>query len=437
MENLPSVVVLGCQWGDEGKGKIVDYLASQADYVTRFQGGSNAGHTINVGGETYKLRLLPSGVLHRKKLVIANGVVVDPTVLIQEIADLTSRGYKPDLSLSDRAHVTLSYHQLLDAAEEQFKGALRSGTTLRGIGPTYTDKVARYGIRMCDILDEEMLKQKINQNANLKQKTLTAVYGSDSKLDGTQLRETYLKLGNDLKTYVTDTSVLLNEAIDNGRRVLFEGAQGLMLDVDHGMYPFGTSSNTTAGAVCTGAGVGPKKIGEILGVVKAYTSRVGAGPVPTELKDDVGSRLQEKGKEFGTVTGRRRRCGWIDAVTLRLAARVNSLTGVALTKMDTLGGFNPVKICTEYEIDTSTLGQQPAGLREYSKCKPVYEEMEGWPDLPAAEWASIAKRGYDSLPPQARRYVERIEEIMKVQVKLISVGEGREATVYRSQVWPS
>jgi len=210
-----------------------------------------------------------------------------------------------------------------------------------------------------------------------------------------------------------------------------------MLDVDHGMYPFGTSSNTTAGAVCTGAGVGPKKIDEILGVVKAYTSRVGAGPVPTELKDDVGSRLQEKGKEFGTVTGRRRRCGWIDAVTLRLAARVNSLTGVALTKMDTLGGFNPVKICTQYEINTSTLGQQPAGLREYSKCKPVYEEMEGWPDLPAAEWASIAKRGYDSLPPQARRYVERIEEIMKVQVKLISVGEGREATVYRSQVWPS
>ena len=437
MEYLPSVVVVGCQWGDEGKGKIVDYLASKADYVTRFQGGSNAGHTINVGGETYKLRLLPSGVLHRKKLVIANGVVVDPTVLIQEISDLTARGYKPDLALSDRANVTLTYHQLLDAAEEQFKGALRSGTTLRGIGPTYTDKVARYGIRVCDLLDEDILKQKIMQNATLKQKTLSAVYGSDSKLDETQLFKTYLKLGDDLRTYVTDTSLLLNEAIDNGRRVLFEGAQGLMLDIDHGMYPFGTSSNTTAGAVSTGAGVGPKKIDEILGVVKAYTSRVGAGPVPTELKDEVGSKLQEKGKEFGTVTGRRRRCGWIDGVTLRFAARINSLTGVALTKMDTLGGFNPVKICTKYEIDKRTLSEQPAGLQEYSKCKPVYEDMEGWPDLPAAEWSSIAKKGYDSLPSQARRYVERIEEIMKVQVKLISIGEAREATIYRSQVWPS
>jgi adenylosuccinate synthase len=434
---LPSVVVVGCQWGDEGKGKIVDYLASQTDYVARFQGGSNAGHTINVGNETYRLRLLPSGVLHRKKLVIANGVVVDPSVLIQEISDLTSRGYKPDLALSDRAHVTLSYHQLLDAAEEKFKGALRSGTTLRGIGPTYSDKVARYGIRICDLLDDEILRQKIEQNATLKLRTLTSVYGSDSKVDENQLFDTCLKLGKELKSYVADTSVVLNDALDNGRRVLFEGAQGLMLDIDHGVYPFGTSSNTVAGAVCTGAGVGPKKINEILGVVKAYTSRVGAGPVPTELTDELGSKLQEKGKEFGTVTGRRRRCGWIDAVTLRLAARVNSLTGVALTKMDTLGGFNPIKICTEYEVDGSIVRQQPASLHEYSNCKPVYEEIKGWPDLSTPEWIAIAKKGYESLPSKARRYVERIEEITKVQVKLISVGEAREATIYRSQVWPS
>ena len=433
---MPSVVVVGCQWGDEGKGKIVDYLASEADYVARFQGGSNAGHTINVGNETYRLRLLPSGVLHRKKLVIANGVVVDPTVLVQEISDITSRGYRPDLALSDRAHVTLSYHQLLDAAEEKFKGALRSGTTLRGIGPTYTDKVARYGIRICDLLDDEILRQKIEQNTTLKQKTLTSVYGADSKLDQNQLHTTYLKLGEQLKAYVTDTSLLLNDALEKGRRVLFEGAQGLMLDIDHGVYPFGTSSNTTIGAVCTGAGVGPSKINEVLGVVKAYTSRVGAGPVPTELTDDLGSKLQEKGKEFGTVTGRRRRCGWIDAVTLRLAARVNGLTGVALTKMDTLGGFNPIKICIEYQADGKTLREQPAGLRAFSNSKPVYEEMEGWPDLSTAEWAAIAKKGYDSMPLQARRYVERIEEIMKVQVKLISVGEGRDATVYRSKVWP-
>jgi adenylosuccinate synthase len=434
---LPSLVVVGCQWGDEGKGKVVDYLASQADYVTRFQGGSNAGHTINVGNETYRLRLLPSGVLHRKKLVISNGVVVDPSVLIQEISDLTSRGYKPDLALSDRAHVTLSYHQLLDAAEEKFKGSLRSGTTLRGIGPTYTDKVARYGVRICDLLDDEILRQKIEQNTTLKQRTLTSVYGSDAKIDEKQLVNTLSKMGEELKTYVADTSLVLNDALDHGRRILFEGAQGLMLDIDHGVYPFGTSSNTVAGAVCTGAGVGPTKIHEVLGVVKAYTSRVGAGPVPTELTDEVGSKLQEKGKEFGTVTGRRRRCGWLDAVTLRLAARVNSLTGFALTKMDTLGGFNPVKICTEYKVDGRTLTEQPAGLREYSNCKPVYEEMEGWPDLSSAEWAAIAKKGYDSLPSQARRYVERIEEIVKTKAKLISVGEAREATIYRSEVWPS
>lgn len=434
---MPSVVVVGCQWGDEGKGKIVDYLASQADYVARFQGGCNAGHTINVGNETYKLRLLPSGVLHRKKLVIANGVVVDPTVLVQEISDLSARGYKPDLALSDRAHVTLSYHQSLDAAEEAFKGALRSGTTMRGIGPTYTDKVARYGIRICDLLDEEILRQKITQNSILKEKTLTSVYGSDAHVDEAKLFSTYFKFAEELKTYVADTSLVLNEALDHGQRVLFEGAQGLMLDIDHGVYPFGTSSNTVAGAVGTGAGVGPKKVNEVLGVVKAYTSRVGAGPVPTELTDELGSRLQEKGKEFGTVTGRRRRCGWLDAVTLRLAARVNSLTGVALTKMDTLGGFDPVKICTEYDAGGKIMREQPAGLREYSNCRPIYEEMEGWPDLSPSEWATVAKNGYDSLPKQARKYVERVEEIMKVQVRLISVGEGRDATIYRSKVWPS
>ena len=429
--------MVGCQWGDEGKGKVVDYLASLADYVARFQGGSNAGHTINVGHETYKLRLLPSGVLHRKKLVIANGVVVDPSVLIQEIADLTNHGYTPDLALSDRAHVTMSYHQLLDAAEEKFKGALRSGTTMRGIGPTYSDKMARYGIRVSDLLDTEILKQKMTQNATLKQKTLGSVYGSDSKLDEAQLLDTYLKSGEELRKYVTDTSVVLNDALDNGRRVLFEGAQGLMLDVDHGLYPFGTSSNTVAGAVCTGAGIGPKKINEVLGVVKAYTSRVGAGPVPTELTDEVGSKLQEKGQEFGTVTGRRRRCGWIDAVTLRLASRVNSPTGIALTKMDTLAGFDPVRICVQYDVDGRTVTEQPAGLREYSKCKPVYEEIEGWPDLSTTEWGAIAKKGYDALPLQARRYVERIEQIMKTPVRLISVGQGRDATVYRSQVWPN
>ncbi|MGA3109524.1 MAG: adenylosuccinate synthetase, partial [Candidatus Bathyarchaeia archaeon] len=264
---MPSLIVVGCQWGDEGKGKIVDYLSSQADYVARYQGGSNAGHTINVGGETYRLRLLPSGVLHHKKLVIANGVVVDPSVLLKEISDLTAKGFKPDLALSDRAHITLNYHQMLDAAEEKFKGTLRSGTTLRGIGPTYTDKVARYGIRTVDLLDIELLKQKISQNTILKQRTLKYVYESDAQINEKELLDGCVRFGQDLRPYITDTSVLLNDALDQGKRVLFEGAQGLLLDIDHGVYPFGTSSNTVAGGVCTGAGIGPTKINDTLGVV--------------------------------------------------------------------------------------------------------------------------------------------------------------------------
>jgi adenylosuccinate synthase len=432
---LPSVIVVGCQWGDEGKGKIVDYLSSEADYVTRYQGGCNAGHTINVGNETYRLRLLPSGVLHRKKLVIANGVVVDPQVLMKEISDLKARGYPPDLALSDRAHITLSYHQMLDAAEEKFKGNLRSGTTLRGIGPTYTDKVARYGIRTSDLLDQEILKQKISQNATLKQRILSSVYESDARISESELLDNCRTFGENLRPYITDTSLLLNEALDAGKRVLFEGAQGLLLDVDHGVYPFGTSSNTIAGGVCTGAGIGPTRINEVLGVVKAYTSRVGSGPVPTELTDQLGSKLQEKGNEFGTVTGRRRRCGWLDAVALRYAARVNGLTGIALTKLDTLGGFDPVKICTEYDVKGKAVHNQPASVQEYAACTPIYEELKGWADLSNEEWLSITERGYDSLPEEAKAYIERIEQITKTPVKIVSVGQARDATLYRAKVW--
>jgi len=435
VENLPSVVAVGCQWGDEGKGKIVDYLSSEADLVARYQGGSNAGHTINVAGETYRLRLLPSGVLHRKKLVIANGVVVDPTVLVKEISDLTAKGYKPDLALSDRAHITLSYHRMLDAAEEKFKGKLSSGTTMRGIGPTYTDKVARYGIRTSDLLDRDVLKQKVSQNTILKQRILASVYESDAKITEKEILDDCRAFGEELRRYITDTSIVLNETLDAGKRVLFEGAQGLLLDVDHGVYPFGTSSNTIAGGVCTGSGVGPTRIDEVLGVVKAYTSRVGSGPVPSELTDELGSKLQEKGNEFGTVTGRRRRCGWLDAVALRYAARVSGLTGIALTKLDTLGGFNPVKICMEYDANGKTIRNQPASVQEYSACKPVYEELEGWPDLSDADWLSIAKKGYDSLPKEARSYIERIEEITKTPVKIVSVGQSREATIYRAKLW--
>jgi len=433
---LPTVVVVGCQWGDEGKGKVVDYLASQADYVVRFQGGSNAGHTIMVGDQVYRLRLIPSGVIHGKKLVIANGVVVDPEVLIKEISDMKNKGFTPDLNLSDRAHVTLGYHKMLDAAEEDFKGSLRSGTTLRGIGPTYTDKVARYGIRTSDLLDPKTLEQKLDQNVSLKQKILNLVYGANAEIHKQEMIRTCRQYGDTLRNYIADTSLILNQAIDEGRRVLFEGAQGLLLDIDHGVYPYGTSSNTVSGAVCTGAGLGPNRIDEIVGVVKSYTSRVGAGPVPTELTDEIGSKLQEKGQEFGTVTGRRRRCGWLDLVSLRYAVRLNGLTALALTKMDTLGGFNPVKVCTDYEADGQLIREQPASLELYSRCKPVYDEMEGWPDLPESEWAAIAEKGSDALPPEARRYVQRIEDEAKVPVKIVSVGKSRDATIYRSIIWP-
>lgn len=432
---MPSVVVVGCQWGDEGKGKIVDYLSAQADYVVRYQGGSNAGHTIKVGNETYRLRLLPSGVLHRKKLVIGNGVVVDPEVLLKEISDLKARGFNADLSLSDRAHVTLAYHKQLDAAEEEFKGGLRAGSTLRGIGPTYADKMSRCGIRTSDLLDPDILRQKIDQNVILKQRLLTQVYQLSVLVSKEDLLDVCAKFGEALRNYIVDTSIVVNKALDEGRRVLFEGAQGFLLDIDHGVYPYGTSSNTVAGAVCTGVGVGPGRIGEVLGVVKAYTSRVGVGPLPTELKDELGSKLQTKGDEFGTVTGRKRRCGWLDAVAVRYASRVNGVTGIALTKLDTLAGFDPIRICKAYRVNGNIVSEQPASISAYSKCEPIYEEMDGWPDLAESEWLAISKRGYETLPKEMRAYVAKIESITQAKVKIVSIGQSRDATIARSDVW--
>jgi adenylosuccinate synthase len=326
---------------------------------------------------------------------------------------------------------------LLDAAEEDFKGALRSGTTMRGIGPTYTDKMARYGIRTSDLLDPDILRRKIDQNAVLKQRILTHVYGSTAQISREELLETCTKFGEALKSFIVDTSIVVNNALDDGKRVLFEGAQGFLLDIDHGVYPFGTSSNTVAGAVCTGVGVGPTRINEVLGVVKAYTSRVGVGPLPTELKDESGSKLQEKGNEFGTVTGRKRRCGWLDAVAIRYASRVNGVTGIALTKLDTLGGFHPIRICKAYRVNGQVMHEQPASIAVYSNCEPIYEDMGGWPDLADDEWVATAKRGYAALPKEMRRYVEKVEDITNVKVRLVSIGQTRDATISRSDVWLS
>jgi adenylosuccinate synthase len=297
--------------------------------------------------------------------------------------------------------------------------------------------VARYGIRTSDLLDNKLLREKISQNTLLKQKTLSSVYGSDAQVNEEEIVAACQRYAEALRPYIVDTSIVLNSVLDQGKRVLFEGAQGLLLDIDYGVYPFGTSSNTAAGGVCTGAGIGPKRIDEVIGVVKAYTSRVGVSPLPTELTDNTGSRLQEKGNEFGTVTGRPRRCGWLDAVSVRYASRINGLTGIALTKLDTLGGFDPVKICNEYNADGKVVSEQPSSVELYSKCTPVYEEMPGWPDLTDQEWKTVAMRGYDALPQEAKDYVRRIETITGISVKIISIGQTRDATITRSNVWQS
>lgn len=429
---MPGRIVVGTQFGDEGKGKVTDYCAEEADIVVRFQGGNNAGHTVRIGEEVHRFHLLPSGILRSDKLaIIGNGVVVDPTVLLREVEDLRGRGHPVDnLRVSDRAHVIMPYHKIIDGLEEELKGKMKAGTTMRGIGPCYTDKVGRWGIRIVDLIDKQVLKEKLDVIVPIKQRIIEAL-GGTKRLDTETIWKEYSSYGKEIEKYVVDSSVLINKALDEGKNVLFEGAQGTHLCIDFGIYPYGTSSDCIAGSALIGTGVGPGKVNEVLGVVKAYTSRVGTGPFPTELKDKNGEHLRERGGEYGTTTGRPRRCGWLDMVMLRYSARVNALTSLAVTKIDVLGGLDRIKVCTEYEHDGKVISEFPASMRVLAECRPKYREFDGWKERGSKEWTELARKGYHALPGQMRAYLSFIEEEIGVPVEIISVGPAREETITR------
>jgi adenylosuccinate synthase len=423
---MPSLVIVGSQWGDEGKGKIVDFLANEADVVVRYQGGNNAGHSVKIGERLFALHLVPSGILRPGKIaIIGNGVVVDPGVLLKEMSDLESKGVSiKDLIISDRANVIMPYHRLLDGAEERLREGAKVGTTGRGIGPSYSDKVARLGIRMADLVDENALSEKLEFLVPLKQRILDA-YGDGAKLDLKAIRKEYADYGTKLAKHVTDTGEIVGDSIRKGKKVLFEGAQGTMLDIDHGTYPFVTSSTTVSSNAASGSGISPLLLDEVYGVVKAYTTRVGEGPFPTELKDDIGRRIAEKGGEFGTTTGRPRRCGWLDLVVTRYADSLSGLTGIALTKIDVLGGIGDLKVCTHYGVDGKKVLRIPADLKKLARCEPKYTTLKGWDEIDEPEMKRMLSRGFTSLPENMRKYVKFVEDQMKIPVVLLGLGRRR------------
>jgi len=425
---LSTVVVVGTQWGDEGKGKITDYLAESAEVVARYQGGNNAGHTILIDNKKYKLSLIPSGVFYTDKIcVIGNGMVVNPKALIEEINYIHENGFSTNnLRISDRAHVILPYHMVLDALEEDRKGPNKIGTTRKGIGPAYMDKAARNGIRIADLMDAAEFELKLRHMVQEKNQLIQQVYGSEP-LNADDILKEYLEYAEFIRKYVTDTSVVLNDAIDADKKVLFEGAQGVMLDIDQGTYPFVTSSNPSAGGVCIGSGVGPSKIQQVIGVAKAYTTRVGDGPFPTELNNEIGDAIREAGHEYGTVTGRPRRVGWFDSVVVRHARRVSGITGLSLNSLDVLTGLETVKICTGYKFRGEIITHYPASLNMLAECEAVYEEMPGW-----SEDITTAKTLAD-LPETTRNYVNRVSELTGIPIAIFSVGRNREQT---NQVLP-
>lgn len=419
---MSTVVVVGTQWGDEGKGKITDFLAESADVVARYQGGNNAGHTILINHKKYKLSLIPSGIFYKDKIcIIGNGMVVNPKALIEEIEYIHENGFSTEnLRISDRAHVIMPYHMVQDGLEEERKGPNKIGTTRKGIGPAYMDKAARNGIRIVDLLDKGVFEEKFCHLAKEKNELIKMYGGEELDIEAT-LNE-YLQYADAIRKYVVDTSVVLNDAIDAGKRVLFEGAQGVMLDIDQGTYPFVTSSNPTAGGVCIGSGVGPSKIEEVIGVAKAYTTRVGDGPFPTELDNETGDFIREAGHEYGTVTGRARRVGWFDSVVVRHARRVSGITGLSLNSLDVLTGLKTVKICTAYKYRDQVIEHYPANLNMLAECEAIYEEMPGW-----TEDISQCKT-MEELPESTRNYVMRVSELTGIPISIFSVGRNREQT---------
>lgn len=428
---MSNVVITGAQWGDEGKGKIVDLLTEDADYIVRYQGGHNAGHTVVIGNEEFILHLIPSGILRPgKKCVIGNGVVIDPHALIAEIDGLIEKGIeiRDNLFISGRAHVIMPYHCAIEKESEKLKGSLRIGTTGRGIGPTYADKMARVGIRVVDLIDRDVFLEKLKINLQEMNYFLEKLYG----VKGFELEHVYreyMGYAERLKGFVVDTSLLLSRVIDEGKNILFEGAQGTHLDVDHGTYPYVTSSNATAGGACTGTGVGPTKIDRVMGVVKAYTTRVGSGPFPTELKDKTGEYLRERGREYGATTGRPRRCGWFDAPATSYAAKVNGFTNLAVTKLDVLDDLDEIKICVGYRYNGKIFNEMPSALKVLEACEPIYESMEGW----GVSTAGISK--YDDLPGKAKNYIKRIEDLVGVEVDIISTGFRRDETILLNKIF--
>ena len=427
---MSSIVIMGSQWGDEGKGKMTDWLAQKADMIVRYQGGNNAGHTIAFNGKTYKLQLIPSGIFEPQKInVIGNGVVVNPKALLSELQMLKDAGVTPsNLKISSRAHLILPYHIQLDIAQEKQRGDRKVGTTHNGIGPAYMDKAARIGIRMCDLLEKDTFAAKLKENLAQKNALFEKIY-DEEPFDFDSLFNEYYEYGQQLKDYVTDTSVLVNEAISAGKNVLFEGAQGIMLDLDHGTYPYVTSSNPVVGGAFAGAGVGPQSLTKMVGVCKAYSTRVGEGPFPTELTNETGDWVREKAHEYGTVTGRPRRIGWFDAVAMRHAKRVSGMNCLSLNLLDIFTGLKKVKICTAYMLDGKQIDYYPASLKELERCEPVYEEFDGWTE----DISTVTE--YDQLPANAKKYLKRIEELTGLQLMTISVGPSREQTITLKDAW--
>ena len=420
---MANIVIVGAQWGDEGKGKIVDLLTQYADIVVRFQGGNNAGHTIVLKGEKFIFHLIPSGILYgNKKCIIGNGVVLDPAVLIEEITEVKKKGYlKEDsqLMISEETHLILPYHRKIDMAREKI---FKIGTTGRGIGPAYEDKVARCGIRVVDLLDEKVFRRKLEENLIQKNLYLVQVL-KERSFEVSEILEEYLNFGKQLKKYVNDTSLVLYEEIKKGKHILFEGAQGALLDVDHGTYPYVTASNTVAGNACAGSGIGPTMIDSVISVAKAYTTRVGEGPFPTELHDELGEKIRERGGEYGSTTGRPRRCGWFDAVVVNHSIRINGIREVAITKLDVLNDFEKIKICVGYRLDGKIFQHVSSNLEMLNRSEPVYEELSGW----KTEIKGV--RNFSDLPQNAQRYIQRIEELIGTKITMISVGSERNETI--------
>ena len=428
---MKTVAVVGSQWGDEGKGKVIDFLATQADVVIRGQGGNNAGHTLVVDGKKFALRLIPSGILNPNTInVIGNGIVFDPKGFFEEIEMLESNGISTkNIKISDRAHIVFPYHKEIDGLAEEARGDNKIGTTKKGIGPCYMDKTERSGIRVCDLMNKEVFAKKLKLQIEAKNKIVTGVYEKDDMFDFDEIYNEFIVYAEKMRPYVADTTVIVYDAIKANKKVLFEGAQGTLLDLDLGTYPFVTSSHPTSGGFAVGAGVGPNMIKDVVGIVKAYTTRVGEGPFVTELFDETGERIRTQGHEFGTVTGRARRCGWFDAVIVKYAARVNGLTSISFMLLDVLTGFDKIKICTAYKMGDEIINNFPASLEDLAKCEPVYEELDGWnEDITKVE-------NFEDLPENAKKYVARIEELIGVNIDLVSVGPNRNQTIIRKNIF--